>query len=146
MVRDMVLDRVLSNPDVRKIRADVERFKVEPYVYCQNICGPTHPQYGLGRNAWLTGAAAWMYVAATQWILGIRPTHEGLRVAPAIPTSWPGYAAKRRFRGTLYDITVRREGPGNAVSMTVDGVDVGGDVVALPPAGTASVVVEVVLR
>ncbi|EUA94227.1 argK family protein [Mycobacterium ulcerans str. Harvey] len=25
MVRDAVLDRVLSNPDVRKIRADVER-------------------------------------------------------------------------------------------------------------------------
>ncbi len=127
-------------------RADVERFKVEPYVYCQNICGPTHPQYGLGRNAWLTGAAAWMYVAATQWILGIRPTHDGLRVAPAIPTTWPGYSAKRLFRGTLYEIGVRREGPGNAAWLTVDGVDVDGDVVALPPAGTARVAVEVVLR
>ena len=127
-------------------RADVELAAVEPYVYCQNICGPTHPQYGLGRNAWLTGAAAWMYVAATQWILGIRPTHEGLRVAPAIPTAWPGYSARRRFRGTMYEITVRREGPGNAASLTVDGVDVDGDIVALPPAGTARVVVEVSLR
>ena len=37
-------------------RPDVDRSAVEPYVYCQNICGPAHPQYGLGRNAWLTGA------------------------------------------------------------------------------------------
>ena len=66
-------------------RADVGLAAVEPYVYCQNICGPAHPQFGLGRNAWLTGAAAWTYVAATQWILGIRPTFQGLRVAPVPP-------------------------------------------------------------
>jgi len=91
-------------------RADVELAAVEPYVYCQNICGPAHPQYGLGRNAWLTGAAAWAYVAATQWILGIRPTHRGLRVAPVLPSAWPGYTARRLFRDTWYEITVRREG------------------------------------
>ena len=93
-------------------RPDVERSAVEPYVYCQNICGPAHPQYGLGRNAWLTGAAAWMYVAVTQWILGIRPTHAGLRIAPAIPSAWPGFSARRFFRGTWYNITVTRRGPG----------------------------------
>ena len=67
---------------------------MEPYVYCQNICGPSHPQYGLGRNAWLTGAASWMYVAVTQWILGIRPTHDGLRIAPAIPSGVAGLHGK----------------------------------------------------
>ena len=126
-------------------RADVELAAVEPYVYCQNICGPAHPQYGLGRNAWLTGAAAWAYVAATQWILGIRPTHRGLRVAPVLPSAWPGYSARRLFRDTWYEITVRREGPGNAVALTVDGVEVDGDVVPRPPLGTERVVVEVVL-
>jgi cellobiose phosphorylase len=126
-------------------RADVVLAAVEPYVYCQNICGPAHPQYGLGRNAWLTGAAAWTYVAATQWILGIRPTHRGLKVAPVLPTAWPGYAAKRLFRDTWYEITVRREGPGNDVALTVDGVDIDGDVVPRPPLGTERVVVEVVL-
>ena len=112
-------------------RPEVERVAVEPYVYCQNICGPAHPQYGLGRNAWLTGAAAWMYVAATQWILGIRPTHAGLRVAPAIPSTWPGFSAKRLFRGAWYDITVTRRGPGNEVSLKVDGKPVKGDTVPL---------------
>jgi cellobiose phosphorylase len=126
-------------------RTDADRFKVEPYVYCQNICGPAHPQYGMGRNAWLTGTASWTYVAATQWLLGIRPTHSGLQIAPAIPTAWPGYTASRRFRGTRYDITVRREGPGAAVSLRVDGEPIPGDLVPLPPAGTAKVTVTATL-
>ena len=126
-------------------RPDVEVSGVEPYVYCQNICGPAHPQFGLGRNAWLTGSAAASYVAATQWILGIRPTHRGLRLAPVIPAGWPGYTARRRHRGVWYEIAVRREGPGNAVSLTVDGRAVEGNVVPLPSPGTSTVVVEAVL-
>jgi cellobiose phosphorylase len=126
-------------------RADVDLAAVEPYVYCQNICGPAHPRFGLGRNAWLTGAAAWAYVAATQWILGIRPTFQGLRVAPVLPAAWSGYTARRRFRDTWYEITVRREGPGNRVALSVDGSEVEGDVVPRPPLGTERVVVEVVL-
>ena len=123
-------------------RTDSDRFRVEPYVYCQNICGPTHPQFGLGRNAWLTGTASWTYVAATQWILGIRPTHAGLRVAPAIPSHWPGYSATRRFRGTTYDITVTR---GAGPALVVDGEPVAGDVVPLPRVGTERVRVMVTL-
>ncbi len=126
-------------------RADVELAAVEPYVYCQNICGPAHPQHGLGRNAWLTGAASWVYVAGTQWILGIRPTYRGLRVAPVLPASWPGYAARRRFREVWYEITVRRQGPGNSVALRVDGRPVDGDVVPVPSPGTDRVVVEVLL-
>jgi cellobiose phosphorylase len=120
--------------------------KAEPYVYSQNVCGPTHPSFGLARNAWLTGTAAWTYVAATQWILGIRPTFEGLRLAPVIPVSWPGFSAHREFRGTVYDISVRREGTGNAVSMSVDGKPVEGDVVPLASPGTKTAKVEVILK
>jgi cellobiose phosphorylase len=127
-------------------RTDSDLYKVEPYTYPQNICGPTHPSFGMARNAWLTGTASWTFVAATQWILGIRPTYEGLRVAPAIPAAWPGFKAHREFRGTAYEIEVRREGTGNAVSLVVDGVAIAGDVVPLPAAGTAAVKVEVVLR
>ena len=127
-------------------RTDADLYKVEPYTYPQNICGPTHPSFGMARNAWLTGTASWTFVAATQWILGIRPTYEGLRLAPALPAAWPGYKARREFRGTAYEISVRREGPGNGVSLTVDGVAVPGDVVPLPTPGTATVKVEVVLR
>ena len=126
-------------------RTDSDVFKAEPYVYPQNVCGPAHPSFGLGRNAWLTGTAAWTYVAATQWILGIRPTFGGLRVAPVLPVEWPGFKARREFRGVAYEIAVRREGPGNAVSLVVDGLAVEGDVVPLAAPGTATVSVEVVL-
>jgi cellobiose phosphorylase len=126
-------------------RTDSDTYKVEPYTYPQNICGPTHPSFGMARNAWLTGTAAWTFVAATQWILGIRPTFDGLRVAPTLPVVWPGYKAHREFRGTAYEISVRRDGPGNAVSMVVDGRPIEGDVVPLPAPGTARVNVEVVL-
>ena len=126
-------------------RTDSDLYKVEPYTYPQNICGPAHPSFGMARNAWLTGTASWTFVAATQWILGIRPTYDGLLVAPTIPSDWPGFKAHREFRGTAYEIAVRREGPGNSVSMVVDGARVAGDVVPPPPPGTASVNVEVVL-
>ena len=125
-------------------RSDADRFKVEPYVYCQNICGPTHPQFGLGRNAWLTGTASWTYVAGTQWILGIRPTYDGLRIAPVIPTSWSGFSARRVFRDVAYEITVTRAGKGNSVSLVIDGEPVEGDIVPLS-SGKETVHVEVSL-
>ena len=125
-------------------RDDADLFKVEPYVYCQNICGPTHPQFGLGRNAWLTGTASWAYVAGTQWILGIRPGYDGLRVAPVIPRDWAGFRARRVFRGVAFDIVVKRDGEGNSVSLVVDGSPVEGDLVPLP-SGKEKVSVEVTL-
>lgn len=126
-------------------RSDVAHTAVEPYVYCQNICGPEHPQYGRGRNSWLTGTASWAYVAATQHILGIRPTYDGLEIAPVIPASWPGFQAERRFRGVLYRITVRRAGPGSEIALAVDGRPVPGRVVPLPPPGQQEVEVQVTL-
>jgi cellobiose phosphorylase len=127
-------------------RTDSDVYRVEPYTYPQNICGPTHPEFGMARNAWLTGTASWTFVAATQWILGVRPTYEGLCVAPVMPSAWPGFKARREFRGTTYEISVTREGPGNSVSLVVDGQPIAGQVVPLPPPGTASVRVEATVR
>ena len=42
---------------------------------------------------------------------------------------------------TVRGRVVRRQGPGNEVALTVDGVAVDGDVVAPPPLGTERVVV-----
>jgi cellobiose phosphorylase len=124
-------------------RNDNDIFKVEPYVYCSNICGPEHPQFGYGRNSWLSGTASWIYVAGTQWILGIRPTYEGLKIAPVIPEAWSGFKARRIFRGVTYQITVERVGMGNAVILLVDGRPINGDVVAFPTEGMKEVCVQV---
>jgi cellobiose phosphorylase len=131
------------NPAAKNDQLD--EFECEPYVYSQNILGDEHPQFGLARNSWLTGTASWTYQAGTQYILGIRPTLVGLQIAPVIPSDWPGFKARRIFRGVTYRIAVTRTGKGNAVSLKVDGQPMEGDVVPLPPDGQTEVVVEVTL-
>jgi cellobiose phosphorylase len=126
-------------------RQDNEHFKVEPYVYCGNIAGPTHPQFGYGRNAWLSGTAAWMYVAATQWILGIRPTFHGLQVSPVIPVDWKGFTATRVFRGVTYQISVERKDTGNRVKLTVNGDDIEGTIIPFPKEAENTLNVNVIL-
>jgi len=120
-------------------RKDNDIFKVEPYVYCGNICGPEHPQFGYGRNSWLSGTASWTYVAATQWILGIRPTFKGLQISPVIPKEWPGFSAKRVFRGVTCIIKVERIGSGNTISLTVNDKTIEGDIVPFAPEGTDNI-------
>jgi cellobiose phosphorylase len=127
-------------------RVDANVYMVEPYVYCQNICSPDHPQYGMGRNSWLTGTASWAYVAGTQWILGIRPTFYGLQIDPAIPTDWPGFTAKRLFRGVTYDLNVERKGPGRSISLLVDGQPVDGNIIPFPANGIRKVVVKALIE
>ena len=89
------------NPSAREAISEVHR--CEPYVYAQMIAGRDAPTHGEAKNSWLTGTAAWNYYAITQWILGIRPDYEGLRVAPVMPESWPGFTVSRTFRGVTYD-------------------------------------------
>jgi cellobiose phosphorylase len=121
------------NPSARERIGDLHR--CEPYVYAQMIAGRDAPTHGEAKNSWLTGTAAWNYHAATQWILGIRPAYDGLRIAPVVPARWKGFRVTRRFRGATFEIEARRVGPGNAVALEVDGRPAAGDTVAPPPAG-----------
>jgi cellobiose phosphorylase len=114
-------------------REDIsELHKCEPYVYAQMIAGRDAPTHGEAKNSWLTGTAAWNYVAVTKWILGIRPTYEGLQVAPVIPSAWEGFSATRKFRGVRYEIQVRRRGAGNEVQLEVDGKPIEGNIIPFP--------------
>ena len=141
---DRALDYYLRiNPSAREAISDVHR--CEPYVYAQMIAGRDAPTHGEAKNSWLSGTAAWNYVAITHWILGIRPDYDGLRIAPVIPESWPGFKATRVFRGITYGITVRRAGPGNSVALRVDGRPVSGNVIPLPAADRTEVQVEAVI-
>jgi cellobiose phosphorylase len=84
----------------------IDEYECEPYVYPQNILGDEHPQFGLARNSWLSGTASWAYQAGVQYILGIRPTLQGLQIDPCIPAHWNGFKARRSYRGAVYRITV----------------------------------------
>jgi len=132
------------NPSAREEISDIHR--CEPYVYAQMIAGRDAPTHGEAKNSWLSGTAALNYVAITQWILGIQPTLSGLKVAPAIPPDWIGFTATRKFRGATYQIEVRREGPGNQVSLTCDGQQVQGAVLPLPGQTKAVIQVKAILK
>jgi cellobiose phosphorylase len=82
-------------------------------------------------------------VAITQFILGIRPTFDGLQIAPVIPQNWKGFKVQREFRGCLYDVSVDRIGTGNHVSLKVDGNSIPGNTVPLPSDDVKSVQVKV---
>ena len=129
------------NPSAREEISELHG--CEPYVYAQMIAGPDSEDYGQAKNSWLTGAAAWNYVAISQWILGVRPTHDGLQVAPVIPDKWAECRVSRKFRGVMYHITLRRAGEGNQISMLLDGEPAAGDVILIPPKERTEVTVEV---
>ena len=109
------------------------------------IAGKDAPTYGEAKNSWLTGTAAWNYVAISQYILGIRPSYAGLTIQPVIPTRWPGFTAQRVFRGVVYTINVIRHGPGNNVQMRANGQDIQGTVIPIPSELIKEVNIEVVL-
>ncbi|MGD0273370.1 MAG: glycosyl hydrolase family 65 protein [Gaiellaceae bacterium] len=132
------------NPSAREELSDLHR--CEPYVYPQMIAGKDAPTHGEAKNSWLSGTAAWNFVAVSQWILGIRADHDGLRIDPCLPGGWDGFKAIRHFRGATYRIEVHKpKGLRRGVShMVVDGQPIEGNLIAPRPAG-AEVVVEVTM-
>ena len=81
----------------------------EPYVYSQTMIAPPHKSAWQCVNSWLTGTASWSYLAATQYILGIRPDYEGLYIDPQIPGDWESFTVTRVCRGKVYHIEVRQD-------------------------------------
>ncbi|MBF0196975.1 MAG: glycosyl transferase [Planctomycetes bacterium] len=123
------------NPAARNDQLDT--YEAEPYCYPQNILGDEHPGFGLARNTWLSGTSSWMYQAATQYILGIRPSHQGLLIDPCIPSEWPSYKVMRKYRGKSYDITVLNPNGVNkgVAQIKVNGQEIEGKVIPLDSEG-----------
>ncbi len=112
--------------------AEVQRYKVEPYVVCADIYGAP-PHTGRGGWTWYTGSAGWLYRVAFEAILGIRPSGDTLRIEPCIPSRWPGYEVAYRHGSASYRIRVENPaGAGRGVqSVQVDGKVVPGGIVPL---------------
>jgi cellobiose phosphorylase len=115
------------NPSKREEISELH--KCEPYVYPQMIAGKDAPTHGEAKNSWLSGTAAMNYIAITQAILGIKPQYDGLEIKPVIPSEWDGFETVRHFRGVRYEISIRRKGPGNEITLVVGGKPVPGTVI-----------------
>lgn len=88
-------------------RIDSDTFVAEPYVLSQYITSNEHSQPGHASHSWQTGSAAWMFRVSYDYLLGIRPTYNGLVINPVIPAHWESFKAERVFRGTRYLIEVK---------------------------------------
>ena len=104
-------------------RADVQRYKVEPYVVAADIYSVA-PHAGRGGWTWYTGSASWMYRAGLEWILGFRVRAGTLLLTPNIPADWPSFEIFFRHASARYEIHIenpQRVGHGLA-RVELDGV------------------------
>ncbi|MFH1779059.1 MAG: glycosyl transferase family 36 [Candidatus Omnitrophota bacterium] len=109
-------------------------YKAEPYVTPGNTDGIDSANFGMGSWSWYTGSAAWLYRVSTNWILGIRPTPEGLLIDPCIPKEWDGFEITRKFRKATYKIIVsnKRHVSYGVKEITLDGRRLDSNLVPTP--------------
>ncbi len=104
-----------------------EIHKTEPYIYSQTIAGRSAVNYGLAKNSWLTGTAAWAFVNISQAILGIKPDFDGLCINPCVPDDLANYSVTRSFRDAVYNIKITKDD--SKKGLYVDGQFVEGNLV-----------------
>lgn len=113
---------------------DPERYWAEPYVLPGNVDGPLSPYHGRGGWTWYTGSAAWLHRVICEWVLGVRPDWDGLRIDPCLPASWSEASMIRPWRGSRYDIRIERQRGAVRPTVTLDGRALPTNVLP-PPAG-----------
>jgi cellobiose phosphorylase len=117
--------------------------KTEPYVYSQMIAGKDAFKPGEAKNSWLTGTASWNFYTISQFILGIQPEYDGLRINPCIPKNWDGFEITRKFRGVTYKIKVLNRNHINKgiAEVTIDGNHYSSNLLPIFEAGTTHEVI-----
>ena len=125
-----------------------EIHRTEPYVYSQMIAGKDAKNFGEAKNSWLTGTAAWTFLNVSQFILGIRPDYDGLRIDPCIPSHLDGFTVSRDYRGTKYNITIKNPNhlEKGIKSLVIDGKKIDGNLIPIEMIHDKTVTVEATLE
>lgn len=116
--------------------------KTEPYVYSQMIAGKDAFKPGEAKNSWLTGTASWNYYTITQYILGIQPQYNGLKVDPCIPKDWSGFEIVRKFREAVYNIKISNPNhvSKGITSLKINGKNHEGNMIPVMPPNSINIV------
>ncbi|MGI8955679.1 MAG: GH36-type glycosyl hydrolase domain-containing protein, partial [Chthoniobacterales bacterium] len=96
---------ILNPINHARTRAEIYRYKVEPYVVSADVYTESS-HVGRGGWTWYTGSAGWMYRAGLESILGFRLKGTSLLIDPCIPKSWPGFEITFQYHSTKYEIAV----------------------------------------
>jgi cellobiose phosphorylase len=117
-----------------------DRYWAEPYVLPGNVDGPDSPYTGRAGWTWYTGSAQWLHRVVCEWVLGVRPEWDGLRIDPCLPPEWTRAGMTRPYRGCDYHIEIERAPlsetrtwPAEVCSRVVlDGAKLAGNVIPTP--------------
>ena len=114
-------------PSMQNDRAEIRQ--LEPYCYGQFTEGKASKHFGRSHVHWLTGTASTVMVGCVEGILGMRPTLDGLRIMPSVPSEWEQFEIDKDFRGKHLHIVVKN--PGHAESgckkLVLNGSDIQDD-------------------
>ncbi len=127
------------SPAFNEDRSEIR--KTEPYVYCQMVAGRDAPNKGEGKNSWLTGCAAWTFVNASQFLLGLTPRLEGFEINPVLPKEISSFVAVRKIKNAVLHIKAVR---GDEYSLSLNGKKIEGKLI--PSNITGDVRVEVIYK
>lgn len=108
---------------------DPKGAKAEPWAFPNSYGNMDDP--GRSEVGWFTGSASWLFFTATEWMPGIIPDYDGLRVKPCIPSAWKKLKLRRPYRNAIYNITINNpDGLQSGVKkVTVDGSEIGGTLI-----------------
>jgi cellobiose phosphorylase len=116
--------------------------KTETYVYSQMIAGKDAFKPGESKNSWLSGTASWTFYTISQYILGLQPQYNGLKLDPCIPNEWNGFELKRKFRGANYSIKVSNPGhvSKGIKKIIFNGKEIAGNIIPIAEPGSNNIV------
>jgi Glycosyl hydrolase 36 superfamily, catalytic domain len=101
----VVYSRQLNPINHARTRAELRRYKVEPYVIAADVYAASN-HVGYGGWTWYTGSAGWMQRAGLESILGLQCEGSSLHIDPCIPNSWPGFEIRLRRRSAQLHIKI----------------------------------------
>jgi cyclic beta-1,2-glucan synthetase len=97
--------RMLNPIERARDPESVWRYGIEPYVIAADVYR-LPGRIGHGGWSWYTGAAAWMYRAWVEEILGLKVRGDHMQLNPVIPGGWNGFSLQYRHGEAIYEIQV----------------------------------------
>ena len=108
--------------------------RAEPYTLCNSYFGEqTGYRYGTPGQSWRTASGQWFQKALVNYVFGLYPEIEGLRISPCLPSSWKECSITKKFRGCTYNIKYVNGGTG-IKEITVNGERIEGNILPLTDA------------
>ena len=116
--------------------------KSEPFAQANGYVGPTalRKERNVSDDPWRTGTIAWNMLNCFDNLLGFKRELTGFSIKPQIPSHWNDLSFKRDFRGTMFEINIKRA---NTENIVVDGKEQKNNFIEVPVNGLNKKVVKI---